>query len=290
VTALAVAAEEAGAAGIWASDHLFWGRPATECLTTVAVAAAATRRAAVGCCVLQLPLRAPAAVAKQAAALQTLSGGRFVLGVGVGSHAGEYALAGVPFHTRGDALDAGIASLRRAWGTADRSDIRYRLEPAAPVPVWIGGSSPAALRRAALHGDGWVPLFLGPEEFGASLGRLRELVGAAGRSPEAVVPAAVMVVTVGNDARRARASGTAWLSSLYGIPPRAFDRHLVAGPAEHCAARAAAYQDAGAAHVIVMVAADDALSQFRALVAAHEGPGAPWRPVPEMVELAEVTA
>jgi alkanesulfonate monooxygenase SsuD/methylene tetrahydromethanopterin reductase-like flavin-dependent oxidoreductase (luciferase family) len=272
VTALAQTAEDAGAAGIWASDHLFWKRPAGECLTTLAVAAAATSSAAVGACVLQLPLRAPAAVAKQAAALQLLSGGRFVLGVGVGSHPGEYDLAGVPFHTRGKALDAGIAALHDAWRTADQP-VGYRLEPAPPVPVWVGGSSPAAVRRAATAGDGWVPLFIGPERFATTLEELRKATGAAGRRADAVFPAVVMAATVGDDRARARAAGTAWLAALYGLPAKAFERRLVAGPADHCALAAARYVAAGAAHVIVLVAADDALGQFRALAAAYDGLG-----------------
>jgi alkanesulfonate monooxygenase SsuD/methylene tetrahydromethanopterin reductase-like flavin-dependent oxidoreductase (luciferase family) len=268
VTSLASAAETAGAAGVWATDHLFWTRPFPECLTTLAVAAAATGEATVGACVLQLPLRAPAVVAKQAAALQVLSGGRFVLGVGVGNHEGEYDLAGVPFHTRGKALDAGIEAMRAAWRTAGESG-HYRLEPCGTVPVWVGGASDAAIGRAAAVGDGWVPLFLDPEEFAAALGRLREAAAAAGRGPDAVVPAVVMVASVGDDPQAARASGTAWLSALYGIPAKAFDRHLVAGSAEHCADVALDYVAAGAAHVIVLVAADDALGSFRPMAAAY---------------------
>ena len=269
VSELALGAETAGAAGVWASDHLFWRRPAPECLTSLAVAAAATRQVAVGACVLQLPLRSPAAVAKQAAALQTLSGGRFVLGVGSGSHPAEYALASVSFRARGALLDSGIAALRCAWSTAEEPDA-YRIDPAGPVPVWIGGTSPAALRRAGTVGDGWVPLFVGPERFADGLASIREIAVNAGRCSDAVVPAVVMVATVGDDAARARASGTSWLSRLYGLPAKAFDRHLVAGPADHCAASAAAYVEAGAAHVIVLVAADDALGQFRALAAAYD--------------------
>ncbi len=269
LTDFASAAEDAGAAGVWASDHLFWMQPTGECLTWLAVAAAATRGATVGACVLQLPLRAPAAVAKQAAALQELSGGRFVLGVGLGSHPGEYQLAGVPFHTRGKALDAGIAALRAAWDSAGQPGA-YRLEPARRVPLWIGGSSPAAIRRAAALGDGWVPLFLGPEKYASSLGALRRAAQDLGRDPDEVFPAVVLVATVGEDIATARAAGTAWLSLLYGLPPKAFERHLVAGPAEHCALAAARYVAAGAAHVIVLVAGDDALGQFRALAAAYD--------------------
>ena len=287
VATLASAAEDAGAAGVWATDHLFWKAPAGECVTTVAVAAAATRSAVVGTCVLQLPLRAPAAVAKQAAALQLLSGGRFVLGVGVGSHPREYELAGAPFHTRGKALDAGIAALQDAWATSGRhSD--YRIEPAAPVPLWVGGSSRAAIRRAAASGDGWVPVFVSPEELAVSIGELERATVAAGRSFDAVFPAVVMVTTVGDDPVGAAAAGTRWLSALYGIPPKAFGRHLVAGPAEHCALAAARYVNAGAAHVIVFVAGDDVLEQFRALTAAYDRLAIPGDPLASVQDMAGV--
>jgi alkanesulfonate monooxygenase SsuD/methylene tetrahydromethanopterin reductase-like flavin-dependent oxidoreductase (luciferase family) len=115
-----------------------------------------------------------------------------------------------------------------------------------------------------------VPLFIGPERFADGLASVREIAADAGRSPDSVVPAVVMVVTVCDDAARARAAGTSWLSSLYSLPAKAFERHLVAGPADHCAAAAMAYVDAGAAHVIVLVADDDALGQFRALAAAYD--------------------
>ncbi len=88
-------------------------------MVALTVAADATERALIGSCVLQLPLRHPAAVAKQASSLQLLSEGRMVLGVGVGRHEGEYEQAGVDFHTRGRCLDAGIAELRRAWASGE---------------------------------------------------------------------------------------------------------------------------------------------------------------------------
>ncbi|HEX4082654.1 MAG TPA: LLM class flavin-dependent oxidoreductase [Acidimicrobiales bacterium] len=261
-------AEALGASALWAVDHLFWATPMLECLTTLTVAATATTRAMLGSCVLQLPLRQPAAVAKQAAAIQLLSGGRFVLGVGVGRHRGEYEMAGVDFSRRGRLLDDGLAELRRAWDSAGDAAVPYRQEPAAPpVPVWVGGSSDAARRRAATSADGWVPLFLAPTELASSLEQLRAEVAAAGRPAAAVTPAVVVMVAVGRE-RKVHERGTRWLSSLYGIPPKAFDRHLVAGPAEHCASRLDEYVDAGAEHVVVMVADDRPLDHFAELVGA----------------------
>ncbi len=263
---LCQAVEASGADSLWAVDHLFWPHPLNECLTTLAVAAGATERLTVGSCILQLPLRRPEAVAKQVTSLQHLSDGRFVLGVGVGSHADEYARAGVDFHRRGRLMDAGIATLRQAWGSAD-DPAGYRQLPGSPrVPLWIGGASAAARRRAAAVGDGWVPLFLTPDEYGAALRALRDETRAAGRHPDAVVPAVVVFVHVGPDGAHQR--GSHWLSGLYGLPAKAFHRHLVAGPAEACAAGLTRFADAGARHIVVMVAGTGAVEHFGALRAA----------------------
>jgi alkanesulfonate monooxygenase SsuD/methylene tetrahydromethanopterin reductase-like flavin-dependent oxidoreductase (luciferase family) len=259
--------EASGADSLWAVDHLFWPHAINECLTTLAVAAGATERLTLGSCILQLPLRQPSAVAKEVTALQHLSDGRFVLGVGVGSHAGEYDRAGIDFHRRGRLMDEGIATLRRAWASADDPAPAYRQIPASPrVPLWIGGSSTAARRRAAAVGDGWAPLFLTAEEYGPAVRALRDETEAAGRPREAVVPAVVVFVHVGPEEARHR--GSQWLSDLYGAPPKAFHRHLVAGTADVCAAALTRFAEAGARHIVVMVAGTGALTHFTALRAA----------------------
>jgi alkanesulfonate monooxygenase SsuD/methylene tetrahydromethanopterin reductase-like flavin-dependent oxidoreductase (luciferase family) len=255
-------AEATGADSLWAVDHLYWPHPMNECLTTLAIAAAATRRPSLGSCVLQLPLRQPAAVAKQATALQQLSGGRFVLGLGVGSHAAEYERAGVDFHRRGRLMDQGIATLRQAWASADEPATHYRQEPASPrVPLWIGGASVAARRRAAAVGDGWAPLFMTPEDYESALIALRRETAAAGRDPDGVEPAMVVFARVGPE-DEAPAEGAQWLSDLYGVPAKAFERYLLAGSAETCAAALSRYAEAGARHLIVMVAGSGTVHHF----------------------------
>jgi alkanesulfonate monooxygenase SsuD/methylene tetrahydromethanopterin reductase-like flavin-dependent oxidoreductase (luciferase family) len=261
-------AEAGGAGALWACDHVYWHGPALEALSALGVAAAATRRAAVGTCILQLPLRHAPSVAKEAAALAHLSGGRLVLGVGVGTHPGEYAAAGVDFSGRGRRLDEGIDTLRRAW-TVD-PDQRYAQLPApGPIPVWVGGSSEAALRRAARRGDGWIPLFVPPAEYAAALGRLDKEAERAGRDPDAVARATVAFVSVGGD--HAGERGLSWMASLYGLPARSFERHLVVGDARRCARALARFTEAGAQHVAVFVTSDDPLVQFEDLAGEFAG-------------------
>jgi len=215
--------------------------------------------------VLQLPLRQAAAVAKQATALQLLSGGRFVLGLGVGSHEEEYERVGVDFRRRGHLMDQGVARLREAW--APGGDAGYVQQPEAPpVPVWFGGASAAARRRAAALGDGWIPLFIAPDEYAPAVAALRHETAQGGREPGAVEPGVVVFVCVGDDDAAAR--GAAWLSELYRVPTKAFRRHLVAGSADACAAALRRYGEAGARHIVVMVAGSPAVDHFGQLRAA----------------------
>ena len=276
-------AEAGGAGALWVCDHVFWHGPALEALSALGVAATATRSAAIGTCVLQLPLRHAPTVAKEAAALAHLSGGRLVLGVGVGTHAGEYAAAGVEFNARGRRLDEGIDALRRAWSVTPGD--RYPQLPAVdPIPVWVGGSSEAALRRAARRGDGWIPLFVPPGEYAAALGRLDKEAERAGRDPGTVTRATVAFVSVGGPGAAER--GLSWMASLYGLPARSFERHLVAGTARTCARALARFAESGAHHVAVFVTSDDPLVQFEDLAGEFAGLLAS-RPAPHAAHAAD---
>ena len=277
LTTLCRDAEALGAGALWACDHLFWDGPTFECLTALTLAATTTERAALGTCVMQLPLRRPSVVAKQVGTLQTLSRGRVILGVGVGSHPGEFEQAGIDYHSRGKQLDAGITELRRAWSDAGapgpghegRDPSSYRQLPVpVPVPVWVGGSSDAARRRAARLGDGWLPLFLDPSRYRHEVELLAKDVATCGREAEVVTPAIVLFVSVDDDPAAGLRRGTRWMSSMYAIPPKAFERHIVSGTTDDVAKCVADYRDAGAEHVALYVTDDRPLEQFERLMAA----------------------
>ncbi len=271
-------AEALGVGALWATDHLFWHGPALECMTALTVAATATRRVVLGTCVVQLPLRQPPAVAKQAASLQSLTQGRLVLGVGVGSHAGEYEVSGIDYATRGRQLDEGIIQVRRAWESgagetggdvAGGNGDRYRQLPAPPaIPIWVGGSSEVALRRAASSADGWIPMLLAPEEYRAALDRLAKELERAGRPDDAVTRSVVLFASIDDDSAEGLRRGTAWMSSLYGIPAKAFRRHLVVGSADSVARTVTDYRSAGAEHVVLYITDDRPLPQVDRLMAA----------------------
>ena len=153
-------AEATGADSLWAVDHLYWPHPIGEAFTTLAVAAATTTRPMLGHLhSAAAPCGRPPVVAKQATALQLLSGGRFVLGLGVGIHEPEYTRAGVDYHRSWPAHGRGrrrtAPGLGRPRSRGAPSTCRSRRLRA--VPMWFGGSSAVARRRAAAVGDGWVP-------------------------------------------------------------------------------------------------------------------------------------
>ncbi|MGW3245682.1 LLM class flavin-dependent oxidoreductase [Streptomyces sp. NPDC001070] len=125
--------------------------PFYEPFTTLSWLAGVTDRILLGTTVLVLPYRHPLLTARMAANLDRLSGGRLVLGVGVGWARQEFAALGVPYERRGALTDEHLTALREAW--KDEADYA-----AGPVPVWVGGNSDAALRRAVRLGDAWHPL------------------------------------------------------------------------------------------------------------------------------------
>lgn len=151
-------------------------------LATFGYLAARTRRIRFATQVLVLGYHHPLALAKRYGTLDRVSGGRLVLGLGVGSLEEEFRLLGAPFEGRGAIADDAVAALR---ASLSRREPAYHgehfdyeglvVEPHAVqdrVPLWIGGRTPRSLRRAVTHGDGWVP-------FGLPLERLGEMVGAA---------------------------------------------------------------------------------------------------------------
>ena len=175
------------------SPYMTADTPFHEPLTLIAYLAAVAPRLGFATGVLVLPLRQTALVAKQAAAVDILSGGGFRLGVGVGGNPLEFEGLGQDFTRRGRRCDEQIALLRRLWtepivefsGEFDRID-RAGINPRPvqqPIPVWVGGDSAAAMRRTALLGDGWMPHGRPGDEFAARVSALHDLATATGRDP-----------------------------------------------------------------------------------------------------------
>jgi len=216
ILAVAEAAEALGYEALWTADHLVlpiesrttypYLRQAKvrlepthaffEPLIALAAVATKTRTIRLGISVYLAALRHPIAVAKQVASLDRLSGGRVILGVGAGWIPEEYETLGIPFAERGRYLDEHVAAMRtlfrdeapRFVGKHYRFDgIGFEPKPVRrDVPIWIGGNSPAARRRAARMGDGWHVIDVPMAELEAGIAELARECRAAGRRPEDV--------------------------------------------------------------------------------------------------------
>ncbi|MFF5990719.1 LLM class flavin-dependent oxidoreductase [Prauserella flavalba] len=162
--------------------------PFYEPFTTLSWLAGVTDRVRLGTTVLVAPYRHPLLIARMAANLNDLSGGRFVLGVGVGWARQEYEALGVPFERRGALTDETLRMLREAW--ANESDYR-----AGDVPVWVGGNSAAGRRRAVRFGDAWHPLRFEAGWLDESAQRLKADADALGRPVPALAPRIVLRLT-----------------------------------------------------------------------------------------------
>jgi probable F420-dependent oxidoreductase len=214
ITTFARAAEERRVASLWVSDHVVFPRTATgsypggrfphppdkpylEPVIALTAAAMCTTHARLGASVFILGHRHPVVMAKMLTSIDALSGGRLIVGVGVGWWKEELEILGVPFHRRGRQADEALQVFTALW-TQDNPAFegeffRFRDLGFAPKPVqkphppiWVGGDSPGAFRRVATLGQGWHATSKTPVQFKEALGRLRTAADAAGRPFESI--------------------------------------------------------------------------------------------------------
>jgi probable F420-dependent oxidoreductase len=162
--------------------------PFYEPFTTLAWLAGLTHRVRLGTTVLIVPYRHPLLVARMAANLNDLSGGRLVLGVGVGWARQEFDALGVAFRERGRLTDEYLLAIRAAW----QDDQDYR---GGQIPIWVGGNSDAALRRAVRLGDAWHPLRFTPGWLASAVDRLETAAAGQNRPRPALMPRIALQLT-----------------------------------------------------------------------------------------------
>lgn len=213
---IARAADRAGFDYLASCDHVGIPRRLAAAMSTVwydpvatlAFLAAATERVRLLSHVAIVGLRHPLLTAKQYATLDHLSAGRLILGVGAGHVQEEFEALGVDFRQRGPVLDECLDALRAALGPDefpehhgklyDFEGLGQRPRPVQErIPMWVGGSSPAAVRRAALKGDGWLPQGDPRDRLPAQIARIRELRERAGVRGPFTVGAIVEPLYVG---------------------------------------------------------------------------------------------
>jgi probable F420-dependent oxidoreductase len=272
---VAAQVEQAGFDLLFVGDHLFAAGPNPDALVLLGGLAAATERVVLGTSILLLPLRDPVVAAKQVATVDLLSGGRLVLGVGVGGEfAWEWEAMAVPTEGRGRRVDEYLSLMRALWsGEAVEhpgplrpvSGVRGSPAPVQPggPPIWVGGRSEAALARAARF-DGWCAYAASPRRVRASLDRIGELRG----SLDGFRTSAVVFTVVDDDEARARDLAGQVLGTRYG---QDFDRFLDAfcavGSPTRVADRLAEFRAAGAQDLLLspQVPAADFRAQIDAL-------------------------
>lgn len=213
---IARTADRAGFAYIASCEHVAIPRRLADAMSTVwydpvatlSYLAAITERVLLLSHVAVVGLRHPLASAKQYATLDHLSGGRLILGVGAGHVQEEFAVLGADFAGRGGVLDETIDALRAALGPEEYpefagerfsfSGLGQKPRPAQPrVPVWVGGSSPAAVRRAAVRGDGWLPQGDSRAKLPEQIAKLKRLRSEAGVEDPVTVGAITEPLYVG---------------------------------------------------------------------------------------------
>jgi alkanesulfonate monooxygenase SsuD/methylene tetrahydromethanopterin reductase-like flavin-dependent oxidoreductase (luciferase family) len=236
-------------------DHLsFQGGQGFDGIVSAAFALAAHPTLPVLISVYQLALRHPLAVARQLSSIAQVAPGRLMLGVGAGGEDRmEVVNAGVDPKTRGRRLNESIRVLRLlASGEpvdfdGDFFTLRQALVlpiPSPAIPIVVGGRSEAALRRAALLGDGWLPMFVSPRRFRDSVERIRELAASAGRTLS-ISPTLSLWCGLDRDGDRARALLAATLERLYSRPYEDFRNLTFAGPPTEVAEALLPYIEAG---------------------------------------------
>jgi probable F420-dependent oxidoreductase len=216
---LAMLADACGYDSLWVTEHLLnigyigerlGNKPYYHSLGMLAYIAARTSRIALGTSVVVLPFRNPADLAKFAATIDQLSGGRLILGVGTGALQAEFEALGIPYKERGAITNETMQVMKVLW-TQERArfhgkywnfdDILFSPKPVQKphVPLWVAGMSRPAYRRAGTLGDGWHATGIPLEEFCAGRNEIRRFAAEAGRDPAQITMSMRINVSYGSN-------------------------------------------------------------------------------------------
>ncbi|MEO4042172.1 LLM class flavin-dependent oxidoreductase [Hoeflea sp. CAU 1731] len=232
---------------LWVTEQLFGPGPRLAPVALLSFAAALTSRAKLGTGILQIALRSPALLAKTTSTLDHLSGGRLIMGVAAGSDPASYRACGLSSERTGAQLEQAVELLRRFWTEDGVSHDDGRLEildasiNPKPVqkphpPIWFGGSSRIALKRAARLGTGWMGAGAAPNaRYLSEMTMMRELAAEAGHAPGAFKVGKRVYIAVDSDTARAQFRLREWFGTTYpGRDPSAVDVLAVSGRPEDC--------------------------------------------------------
>lgn len=267
VLARAAALEEWAIDSLWVGGHVASPNPSPEALIALARLSAVTERVLIGTSILLLPLYAPAIIAKQVADLDRASGGRVILGIGVGGeYPEEFRACGVTLGERGQRTNEAIPLLRRLWSGEEIShdgtyysmtEVKIHPAPAQQggPPIVVAGRKEPAMRRAALLGDGWMPYLYSPRRYASSVARIQQIADDAGRDLGQFGWYAFIFVNIDRDGRRARQEAAAMMGGTYDqdFGPLV-DNVAAAGTPDEVVEKVGQYVAAGARHLIFLPA------------------------------------
>lgn len=257
-------ADRIGLDSLWVGDHIAFAMPIMDPLLQLAQAAALSERLSFGTSVYLLPLRHPVGVAKQIATLDRLCSGRLFFGVGIGGEfPNEYAACGVPVKERGARLSEGIDVLRKLWSGEQVShdghfypfsNVQMLPRPmqSSGPPIWCGGRSEAALKRAGRLADGYVSYVVTPDMYRSSLEIIGQSAEQADRDITRFDTAHLLFFRIDDSFETAWDTATEHLSERYASDFRQpAKKYCALGRAEDIAETINAFRQAGVRHLIM---------------------------------------
>jgi probable F420-dependent oxidoreductase len=269
--AVARAAEERGLDTLAANDHLVYRLPWLDGPTALATVLTTAPTATLMTSVALPVVRGPVALAKSLAAIDLLSGGRLVAGLGPGSTADDYDAMGIPFSERWGRFDEAVQAMHALWGRGtkpfvgrfyDTTGVTLSPAPAQPggPPIFIGSwGSTAGLRRVARLADGWLASAYNttPEAFADARFQLREHLAEEGRDPAGFPNTLATMWLHVTDDETERAEVLGRLGVLLRRDPGLLGKVLPIGTPDHCRAVVERYRDAGADRILFWPLTDD---------------------------------
>lgn len=257
--------EEQGYDSLWVSEHILFYGPVLEAAPQLGYLAGITRRAALGTAIYLMPLRPPAVTAKTFSTLDVLSGGRIILGIGVGGeYPREFEACGVPVNERGPRTNEAIRVVRRLW-SEDRITFAGRfsrltdatmapkpVQPGGP-PIVVAGRTEAAQRRAARLGNGYMPYLFMPERYRQAVQTIEAEAEAVGRDLTGFRWMLYQFIALADTHEVAHRRAVERLSRQYNQDfENLVERYCVLGTVEECAERLSQFVAAGVRHVILV--------------------------------------
>lgn len=268
--------EAGGVDSIWQTDRLVSSEPMLECLATMAALAGATERIRFGMNVASIALRDPLVTAKQCATIDLLSEGRLLPAFGIGSALSmDYKATGTPTKRRGKRADEALTLVHRLWHeehvSFDGEFFQYQDATISPrphnskIPLWIGGSSEVAMKRAAKYGTGWLGGLDSPEQAGVMVRGIKAALVDTGRSIDEDHYGASFSFYIGGENESTRLA-TEGMKARLGKDP---SRFMVVGDVQAVIARVNEYIEQGCSKFVLLPIAgstQDMLEQTRHFV------------------------